>query len=56
MRKANNDGYQHHQDVYLHFQSIVPLSIRHPLPKQEAFQQLKNGYLPLLSAILMWVP
>jgi hypothetical protein len=55
MRKANNDGDQHHQDVYLHFQSIVPLSTRHPLPKQEAFQQLKNGYLPLLSAILMWV-
>jgi len=53
MRKANNGGDQHHQDVYFHFQSIVPLSTRHPLPKQEAFHQLTKRYLPLLLANLM---
>jgi hypothetical protein len=53
MRKANNGGDQHHQNVYLHFQSIAPLSAQHPLPKQEAFHELTKGYLPLLAANLM---
>jgi hypothetical protein len=26
MRKANNGSDQHHQNVYLHFQSIAPCS------------------------------
>jgi hypothetical protein len=55
MRKANNGSDQHHQNVYLHFQSIAPLQTRHRLSKQEAFQELTKGYLPLLLAILMWV-
>jgi hypothetical protein len=53
MRKANNGGDQHHQNVYLHFQSIVPLSTRRRFSKQEAFQELTKSYLPLLMAILM---
>jgi hypothetical protein len=42
--------------MYIFISDQSSLSSRHCPSKQEAFQSLTNGYLPLLAALPMWIP
>jgi hypothetical protein len=54
MRKANNGGDQHHEDIDFHYQSIVLCRSGAGLLSKKRSNDLTNRYLLHLLAFPIW--